>query len=379
MSKLVVIDGHNLLFQMFFGMSGKIGKNGQKNDTLPLYGAMGFIGALRRIMRMTHATHILVVFDGDHENPRAALFPAYKMNRPDYSLLPDSENPYLQIPYVYAALSELHIPYIETTDVEADDLIAGCVKRYVSQAEIIICSFDSDFCQLVGRRVKLLHYSAKNPEFCGIEYVQKKFGISPKRYADYKSLIGDKSDNIPGIAGCGAVNAVRLINRFGDVEHILSRTEELGKSRLKRCLTAGSERIRLNYRLIKLGLDPNSRPPFDFDELLYTPCDMKNNMWQTFRRTVVLPPKKAVEPPTEEIAVSPMTVASPMTEEPKPSFSQKTQEKPSDIVKTQPNIAEMPSDTVAPPKKTADGHKPHKKRPYYRPRKKRPPKQNPSE
>ena len=121
MAKLLLIDGSNLLFQMFFGMPARIfGADGRA-----IQGTLGFVGALLKIIRMMSPTHVLVVFDGEHENARADLDEAYKANRPDFSAVSEEENPYSQLGDIYRALDYLQIKYFETTDCEADDVIAG--------------------------------------------------------------------------------------------------------------------------------------------------------------------------------------------------------------------------------------------------------------
>ena len=90
MGNLLIVDGHNLLFQMFFGMPSRI----VNEDGKAIHGVMGFVGAFIKIIKMTKATHIIVVFDGEHENERAELSPDYKANRIDYSDIPEDENPF---------------------------------------------------------------------------------------------------------------------------------------------------------------------------------------------------------------------------------------------------------------------------------------------
>ncbi len=275
MNRLLIIDGHNLHFQIFFGIRSRLKKN--KPGTVSPFG-VGFTGAMKRIIRFARPTHIVVIFDGEHENPRRALFPAYKANRPDYSLLPDDENPYLQLPAVREALDRMNIKYVETTTVEADDLIAVCCERFRSAAEIIVCSHDHDFYQLLGNRVKLMNYSGKQGSFYDEKNFRDEFHISPRRFADYKALTGDKSDNIPGVRGVGSITAARLLNRFGGVEDIIAHTNDVRQKKLRRCLVEGIDRMRLNYKLVKLGGEQyeNIELPWKFSELSYVlPEDFK--------------------------------------------------------------------------------------------------------
>lgn len=249
MNRLLIIDGHNLHFQIFFGIRSKQ----KKRPGYPVKFGESFTGSLKRIIRAASPTHVVVVFDGEHENPRRALFPAYKANRPDYDLLPDEENPYLQLPAAFEALEKLGVKYIETTRLEADDLIALCAERFKSAAQVIVCSHDHDFYQLICPQVKIMNYSGKQGTYYGEAAFREEFHISPRRFADYKALTGDKSDNIPGVRGVGNITAARLLNRFGGIEDIIAHTGEVRQKKLRRCLVEGVDRMRLNYKLVKLG------------------------------------------------------------------------------------------------------------------------------
>ena len=105
MNKLLLVDGSNLLFQMFFGMPARILNRSGK----AIHGTIGFVGALLKIIRMTNPTHIAVLFDGEHENERKTLNGDYKANRIDYSEVPEAENPFSQLPDIYAALDRLGV------------------------------------------------------------------------------------------------------------------------------------------------------------------------------------------------------------------------------------------------------------------------------
>ncbi|MCM1262701.1 MAG: hypothetical protein NC313_08255 [Butyrivibrio sp.] len=124
MDKLLIVDGSNLLFQMFFGMPARI----INNDGKAIQGTLGFTGALIKIIRKVKPTHILVVFDGEHENSRCEIDADYKANRIDYSIVNEEENPFSQLPDIYKILDYLGISYIETDDCEADDMITSYGK-----------------------------------------------------------------------------------------------------------------------------------------------------------------------------------------------------------------------------------------------------------
>ncbi len=263
MSKLLIVDGSNLLFQMFFGMPARIVNDQGK----AIQGTLGFVGALLKIIRKTEPTYVTVLFDGEHENDRSALNSDYKANRVDYSNTPEEETPFSQLTDVYAALDYLGIKHTETTTCETDDWIAGYVHTYGENTEIIVASFDSDFFQLITDKVSILRYRGDNTVICTPEYIKEKFGITPLQYADFKSLTGDASDNIKGADKVGPKTAALLLSEFGTLENVIENAELIKKPSIKESVIRNADRLRINYRLIKLaGTEPL---PFGIDELTY--------------------------------------------------------------------------------------------------------------
>ena len=263
MKKLLLVDGSNLLFQMFFGMPARIVNEQGK----AIQGTLGFVGALLKIIRRTSPTHIAVLFDGEHENSRSALDPEYKANRIDYGEVSEEETPFSQLPDVYAALDYLQIKHAETTTCETDDWIAAYALTYGYENEIIISSFDSDFFQLITDKVSVLRYRGDKTILCTPDYISNKFGINPSQYADFKSLTGDVSDNIKGAAHVGPKTAASLLNEFGDLKGILENTENIKKVSIKESVSRNAERLRTNYKMIKLNNIVSL--PFTFSELVY--------------------------------------------------------------------------------------------------------------
>ena len=268
MKRLLLVDGSNLLFQMFFGMPARI-VNAQGKA---IQGTLGFVGVLLKIIRMTQPTHMAVLFDGEHENGRAAISEEYKANRTDYSQTPEEETPFSQLPDIYAALDYLGIRHTETTDCETDDWMAAYASNSDSDTEIIISSFDSDFFQLISERVSILRYRGEKTLLCTPEWLQDKFDILPFQYADFKSLTGDPSDNIKGADKVGPKTAAALLHQFGSLEQILAGTEQITKPSIQRSIRQNRQRLLQNQTLIRLTGDVPL--PFALDELLYTLPDI---------------------------------------------------------------------------------------------------------
>lgn len=276
MDKLLVVDGSNLLFQMFYGMPAKIVDVRGK----AIHGTLGFVGALLKIIRRIGPTHVVVVFDGECANPRREMDTDYKGNRPDYAQMEEEDTPFSQLPDIYTALDYLGICHRETTDCEADDWMASYARQYGGEMDIIISSQDSDLFQLITDRVHILRYRGENTVLCDPAYLQEKLGISPAQYAAYKSLTGDASDNIKGVDKVGPKTAAALMNQFGDLETLLSRGSEIAKPSVRASVLQSGERIRKNYALIRLEGD--REVPFGLEELEFQDSGLSTRQVMAF-------------------------------------------------------------------------------------------------
>ena len=263
MEHILIVDGSNLLFQMFYGMPARIiGLHGQ-----PIQGTVGFVGALLKIINHLQPTHVAVVFDGQCQNDRCLLDENYKANREDYSLLPEEETPFCQLPEIFSALDYLGICHRETTDCEADDWIAGYAKQYADRYFVTVVSQDSDFFQLIRENVRVLRYRGENSVLCDRRYIKEKLGIEPEQYADFKSMTGDTADNIKGAYKIGPKTAAALLQQFGTLENILQHTQQVAKPSVRASLECSTERLRINQLLIRL--QGAEKLPFSLEEMAY--------------------------------------------------------------------------------------------------------------
>lgn len=248
MDKLLLVDGSNLLFQMFYGMPARIpGPDGQ-----PIQGTLGFVGALLKMIRQTEPTHVAVLFDGEYVSERVQLDAEYKANREEFSTLPEEETPFSQLPDIYRALDHMGICHRETVSCEADDWLAGYALTYGRQMQIFIASQDSDLFQLIRDNVNVLRYRGKNTTIWDRQLLRQKLGIEAEQYADYKAMTGDASDNIQGIPHIGPKTAAALLQQFGDLDRILEKTHEIRKPSVRGSVEAGRQRLELNRKLITL-------------------------------------------------------------------------------------------------------------------------------
>lgn len=259
-----MVDGHNLLFQMFYGMPNQIlDRNGHA-----IHGTIGFVGALLKIIRRLRPSHVAVVFDGETHNPRKDLDETYKANRPDWSQMEEEETPFSQLPDIYRALDALGICHRETETCEADDWLAGFAHRLGKEHRVTICSQDSDFFQLITKNVQILRYRGEHSVLCTEDYIQEKLGICPCQYADFKSLTGDTADNIRGADKVGPKTAAALMTEFGDLNHLLQHVEDVKKPSIRASLTQCRDRLLKNRALICLAGEENL--PFTIQDMVFT-------------------------------------------------------------------------------------------------------------
>ncbi len=243
MEKLLLVDGSNLLFQMFFGMPARIVNDQGK----AIQGVLGFVGALLKMIRQVSPTHLAVLFDSEQPNGRALADPSYKANRKN------EDAPFSQLDDIYEALDFMNIRHTETNGCEADDLIACYALSLCQKMEVVIASWDSDFFQLLSSQISVLRYRGKNTLLCTPTYVEDRFGVSPALYADFKALTGDTADNIKGAPGIGPKTAAMLLKEFGSLKAILKNTPSIRKAAARTSILQNSEKLQINYQLIKLG------------------------------------------------------------------------------------------------------------------------------
>lgn len=137
----------------------------------------------------------------------------------------------------------------------------------------VISSWDSDFFQLISENVRVLRYRGKNTVLCDEEFIESKFEIAPAQYADFKSLVGDKADNIKGAEKIGPKTASALLRQFGGLQEIIDNIDAVERKCVRESLAGDKERLLLNYKVIKL--DGRAAIPFPIEELKYINGQMK--------------------------------------------------------------------------------------------------------
>ncbi len=246
--RLVVIDGANAIYRAFFAIP-----NLRAPDGTPTNAAYGFATMLAKVLREEQPTHVAYAADPRGGSFRKALYPEYKAGRDK-----QPEDLSAQLPLVAELCEAFGVKQLEVPDFEADDVIASLVATAPAGAEICIVSTDKDLMQLVRPGVELLD-SAKDRRI-DAAVVEERFGVPPEQLLDVRSLVGDPSDNIPGVKGIGEKGAAKLIREFGDLEALLERAEEVKAKRAREGLLEHAEDARLSRKLSTLRDDVPLEP-----------------------------------------------------------------------------------------------------------------------
>lgn len=242
--KILIIDGHNLLFKMFYGIPASI-KNSEGKEIKSL---VGFLGSIKKFIKEFNPRTVIVVFDSESSASSNKLLDIeYKSNRLDYSNISEDENPFLILPAIKKALNYLEIPNIEVTNSEEDDYIASLTNNNLY--EYIIVSTDTDFIQLINDNTYLYIPRGKKSILYNKDKVYEKYNTYPNQYILYKSLIGDKSDNIKGIKGIGRVTAAKILK----YQNIESYIKQNSSNKISKLLIENKNRLLINIKLITLN------------------------------------------------------------------------------------------------------------------------------
>ncbi|WP_285295256.1 DNA polymerase I [Aureimonas altamirensis] len=259
---LFLVDGSAYIFRAYHALPPLT----RKSDGMPVGAVSGFCNMLWKLVEETKDTsvgvvpsHFAVIFDHSSTTFRNALYDGYKANRP---APPEDLVP--QFALIREAVRAFDLPCIEKQGFEADDLIATYTKKALEAGgDVTIVSSDKDLMQLVGPCVTL--YDQMKDKRLGPAEVFEKFGVYPEKMIDLQALVGDASDNVPGVPGIGPKTAAQLLEEFGDLETLLSRAGEIKQAKRRENLTQFAHQARLSQRLVTL--DDNTPLDVPLEEL----------------------------------------------------------------------------------------------------------------
>ena len=248
MDKIILLDGNSLSYRAYYAMPALKNKKGLYTNSV-----YGFTLMLEKILEDTKPKYALVAFDKGKETFRHKSYEAYKGTRDK------TPNELVeQFGYVRELLDSYGIKYEEHLDYEADDII-GSYAKIAEKAglEVIIVSGDKDLTQLASDNITV-YYTKRGVteiDYYTPEFINEKYGLTPQQIIDMKGLMGDKSDNIPGIAGIGEKTAIKLLTEYKTVENVLENIDNISGKKLKERLTEGKEDAILSKKLVTIYTD----------------------------------------------------------------------------------------------------------------------------
>ena len=248
--KLLLIDGHALVFKMYYAFLGRPMVNSKGVDTSILF---GFTKYLLELIDKERPTHIAVSFDPPGGTFRNELYPAYKANRGETpQLVVEALEPLTQI------VLALDIPVLMVPGFEADDVIGSAAQRFAAEGfEVWMVTPDKDYGQLITPHIRQLKpgKGGGENEVLGVAEVCEKWKIaSPAQVVDILAICGDASDNVPGVQGVGPVGAAKLLDKYGSVEGIYAHLDEL-TARQQEQFRAAEGHIALSKQLVTIKTD----------------------------------------------------------------------------------------------------------------------------
>ena len=242
--RLYLIDGYSNIFRAFYAI-----RNLSNSKGLPTNAVYGFVQMLRKLLRDEEPEYIGIAYDVGSDTFRKEEFADYKANRKP---MPDDLS--VQMPYVRRVIDALRIPIYEQRGFEADDVLGTLARKAVAEGfHVVLVSTDKDLMQLVDEHVSLLH--AFREKTYDPEAVAEDFGVPPSQVIDVLALMGDTSDNVPGVPGIGEKGAKTLIREYGDMESLLDAAKDLKRKSYREGLQEHREQALLSKRLVTIDCD----------------------------------------------------------------------------------------------------------------------------
>ena len=263
---LILVDGSSYLYRAFHALPPLTNSKGR-----PTGAVKGVINMIRRLLKDYHDSTVVVVFDAKGKTFRDDMYDQYKANRPP---MPDDLR--VQIDPIHKIIDAMGLPILTIEGVEADDVIGTLAVEASAQAQpVIISTGDKDIAQLVNEYVTMVN--TMTDTVLNSEGVRHKFGVPPELIIDYLALLGDKSDNIPGVPGVGEKTALGLLQGIGGLDDIYSTLDQVaeldfrGAKNLAPKLAEHKELAYLSYALATIKTDVHL--PLSLSQLKHRPSD----------------------------------------------------------------------------------------------------------
>ena len=262
MNKLLLIDGNSIMNRAFYGIPDMTTNDGRHTNAI-----YGFLNIILKVIEEEQATHICVAFDLKKKTFRHEMYEAYKGTRKGMP-----EELHEQMPRIKEILQAMHIRIVEQEGFEADDLIGTLSKKGEREGfAVTILSGDRDLLQLATDTVLVRIPKTKHGKTEVEDYYAKNvvetYGVTPLIFIDMKGLMGDTSDNIPGVPGIGEKTAAKLLAEYGDLDGVYAAVDSMKASRMKQNLIENKDLAYLSKTLATIKLD--CQIPFEFSEATY--------------------------------------------------------------------------------------------------------------
>ena len=284
-SEVYLIDGSAYIYRAYHAITPLTTSQG-----LPTHAVFGFMNILRRILREKNPVYLAVAYDSRGPVFRHEKYAAYKANR-----VAMPEDLQVQIPYIKQLVQAFNICSFEIPGVEADDIIASAARQLGRQGhKVIVVSGDKDLLQLVGEQVTV--WEPMKDRVMNTQAVRNKYNVGPDQLLDCFALIGDSSDNIPGVPGIGPKTAETLINQYGTLEGIYAHLEGMKKSKMQERLAQNRETAFLARELIRLKEDLLLPETLDAYKLPSPDNYQLQSLYKTLEFTSLIEEKKQGRP-----------------------------------------------------------------------------------
>ena len=270
---LILVDGSGFIFRAFHALPPLT----RKSDALPVGAVAGFCNMIWKMMQegpiseggsksaYKGPTHFAVVFDYSAKTFRNAIYKDYKAHRPEppSDLIP-------QFGLIRQATRAFNLACIEQEGWEADDIIATyAVQASKAGASVHIVSSDKDLMQIVRPGITMV--DTMRDQLIDRNFVKEKFGVWPEKMIELQALVGDSTDNVPGVPGIGPKTAAQLLDEYGDLETLLSRAEEIKQPKRRENLQQFAEQAHISRQLVELSCDVPLEVPIE--DLAVEPVD----------------------------------------------------------------------------------------------------------
>ncbi len=240
---LYLIDGSSYIFRAYYGIRQFL----STSKGFPTNALYGFINMLQKVVKDEKPDYLAVTFDSKEKTFRHEMYADYKANREA-----PPEDLAKQFPYFEPLVHAFNIHSVRVPGYEADDIMGTLAKKGAQEGlQVVIVSGDKDMMQLIGPDIRMLD-TMKNKWF-DIEGVEEKFGVPPDRVIEVMGLMGDSSDHIPGVKGVGPKTATELIRKFGSIEELYERIDEVDKQKLREKLVQDKEMALLSRQLVTIN------------------------------------------------------------------------------------------------------------------------------